>query len=530
MEELILAEINCKKYDKKNFNNINFHYNKKTIANNYVLEAIENDENLKELTDYSVNYAHTIGFVGLLCDHKQFTDLSVVPPMTLLPSPFPMELFQKAISVQTTLNELYFRISLDYEFLIEAYRDVVKADKWVARQVEMLKTVHADGIRQKYVLQVLRADYMTHCENNQNIELKQIEINMGPGGVGFAPKISKLHRKMLDKVESLQGCSLTSMSEAAIPQGQKIAEALFQAWKLFGDPKAIVVLVFDSKLFPIQHHEQVQFVQFDLEKLANNEGLNIIVSKMTIEECADRMYLEKSDYSLMVKDDKRVAVVYMVYGYSPEHYISEKEWNCQLDMERSTAIISPNIRSQLSGTKKVQQLLAKPNVLERFLKNRPKQIDELKSTFTGIWSLEGNDSQTQALVNDAIEHPQNYVLKALRDDGVGNFFDESISEMLQTMPIQERSAFILQKKIRPITVKNYLKRPFHSAKLENVTNELGVFGTFLGTYDGQVLLNNVDGHFIKTKTYNSNQGGIGEGSGVIDSALLFPEKQFLKTC
>lgn len=94
--------------------------------------------------------------------------------MTLLPSPFPMELFQKAISVQTTLNELYFRISLDYEFLIEAYRDVVKADKWVARQVEMLKTVHADGIRQKYVLQVLRADYMTHCENNQNIELKQV--------------------------------------------------------------------------------------------------------------------------------------------------------------------------------------------------------------------------------------------------------------------------------------------------------------------------------------------------------------------
>ena len=51
---------------------------------------------------------------------------------------------------------------------------------------------------------------------------------------------------MLDKVENLYGCSLYSMRDAAIPQGQKIAEALFQAWKLFGDPKAIVVLVFDS--------------------------------------------------------------------------------------------------------------------------------------------------------------------------------------------------------------------------------------------------------------------------------------------
>jgi len=48
-------------------------------------------------------------------------------------------------------------------------------------------------------------------------------------------------------------------------------------------------------------------------------------------------------------------------------------------------------------------------------------------------------------------------------------------------------------------LQNYLKRPFHPAKLEVVTNELGVFGTFLGTYDGKVLFNHVDGHFIKTK-------------------------------
>jgi len=49
-----------------------------------------------------------------------------------------------------------------------------------------------------------------------------------------------------------------------------------------------------------------------------------------------------------------------------------------LNMERSTAIISPNIRSQLSGTKKVQQLLAKPGMLERFLADRPKKIAELR--------------------------------------------------------------------------------------------------------------------------------------------------------
>ena len=46
-----------------------------------------------------------------------------------MPSPFPAELFEKAKAVQETLSELYFRISLDHDFLVDAYRDVVKADK-----------------------------------------------------------------------------------------------------------------------------------------------------------------------------------------------------------------------------------------------------------------------------------------------------------------------------------------------------------------------------------------------------------------
>lgn len=76
----------------------------------------------------------------------------------------------------------------------------------------------------------------------------QIEVNFGPGGVGFAPKVTKLHKKMIEKVENLHGCTPNAMSEAALPKAKKIAEALFQAWKVFGDAKAIVVLVFDSVL------------------------------------------------------------------------------------------------------------------------------------------------------------------------------------------------------------------------------------------------------------------------------------------
>jgi len=61
-----------------------------------------------------------------------------------MPSPFPAELFEKAKAVQETLSELYFRISLDHDFLVDAYRDVVKADK--------VGKINLKYLRKKYFL------------------------------------------------------------------------------------------------------------------------------------------------------------------------------------------------------------------------------------------------------------------------------------------------------------------------------------------------------------------------------------------
>lgn len=46
--------------------------------------------------------------------------------MTLLPSPFPKELYEQAVDAQQALNELYFRIACDHDFLMDAYKDVIK--------------------------------------------------------------------------------------------------------------------------------------------------------------------------------------------------------------------------------------------------------------------------------------------------------------------------------------------------------------------------------------------------------------------
>lgn len=88
---------------------------------------------------------------------------------------------------------------------------------------------------------------------------------------------------------------------------------------------------------------------------------------------------------LMV-DGRLVSVVYYRCGYEPEQYHSQKEWDARLLIERSLAIKCPNIQYHLAGTKKVQQTLAKPDVVAHFLKNE-QAAAKVKEIFTGTCSL-----------------------------------------------------------------------------------------------------------------------------------------------
>lgn len=84
----------------------------------------------------------------------------------------------------------------------------------------------------------------------------------------------------------------------------------------------------------------------------------------------------------MTVDHYVVAVVYYRCGYEPEQYHTQNEWKVRLLIERSLAIKCPTIQYHLAGTKKVQQALAKPGVICKFLKNE-ETCAEIKEIFTG---------------------------------------------------------------------------------------------------------------------------------------------------
>jgi glutathione synthase len=58
------------------------------------------------------------------------------------------------------------------------------------------------------------------------------------------------------------------------------------------------------------------------------------------------------------------SVVYFRAGYSPDDYPTEAEWDARLLIEQSSAIKAPSIGYHLAGTKRVQQRLAEPNIIE----------------------------------------------------------------------------------------------------------------------------------------------------------------------
>ncbi|KAH8008771.1 hypothetical protein HPB51_004161 [Rhipicephalus microplus] len=88
----------------------------------------------------------------------------------------------------------------------------------------------------------------------------------------------------------------------------------------------------------------------------------------------------------LIVDGVEIAVVYYRTAYAPQQ-MDAKCWDTRLRIELSRAIKCPSVQYHLAGTKKVQQVLAQPDVLERFFTNKV-IANSIRATFTGLYSLD----------------------------------------------------------------------------------------------------------------------------------------------
>ncbi|XP_027352818.1 glutathione synthetase, chloroplastic-like [Abrus precatorius] len=442
------------------------------------------------VADKSIHRSGTVPGVGL-----------VHAPLSLLPTPFPEKHWTHACDLAPLFNELVDRVSLDGTFLQESLSRTKKADEFTSRLLDIHSKMLEINKKEEIRLGLHRSDYMLDGKTNS---LLQIELNtISSSFAGLGNLVTELHRHILSHHGKLVG--LDSKRVPANNAANQFAETLANAWSEHNNPRAVI-------MFVVQAEEQNMYDQYFISSVLRDRH-NITTIRKTLAE-VDQEGEILPDGTLSVHG-QAIAVAYFRAGYTPVDYPSESEWRARLLIEQSSAIKCPSISYHLVGTKKIQQELAKPGVLERFLEDKD-DIAKLRKCFAGLWSLDESN-----IVRKVIERPELFVMKPQREGGGNNIYGDDVRETLlklQRAGSQEDAAYILMQRIFPTTSAAVLMRNGCWHK-DRAISELGIFGSYLRNKD-KIIMNKQSGYLMRTKISSSDEGGVAAGFAVLDSVYL----------
>ncbi|XP_026332659.1 glutathione synthetase-like isoform X1 [Hyposmocoma kahamanoa] len=452
-------------------------------------------------------------------DKKQFSkDAMQIAPFVLLPSPFPRTEFNKAVELQPILNELMHKVSHDDEFLQHTLQNALQVDEFTASLYNIWTKVREEGVTQPLSLGMLRSDIMleSRCQHGESqcdkhtpyCSWKQVEINSIASGFGHLGPVSREIQSYVLR-QFGHGELIKNMPENRALSG--LCSGIIEAYDLFGVPTAIVVFVVEEVSYNICDQ---RFHEFEI----SDKRPDIQIYRKTLTEIHQEADL--NDKKQLIVEGRPTAVVYYRAGYEPGQYPSSREWDARLLIERSNAIKCPSIHYQLAGTKKVQQALAVPGALEKFMGSGA-ATSRVRDIFTGLYSLDFDESGEKA-VEMALADAERFVLKPQREGGGNNIYGTEVRDALLRMRhSRERAAYILMERILPPLVAGYVVRPGGPVPppITDLVSELGIFGVIIGTKD-KIISNKQVGHMLRTKLADANEGGVAAGLGALDSPYL----------
>ena len=299
-------------------------------------------------------------------------------------------------------------------------------------------------------------------------------------------------------------------------------------------------------LFVVQPGERNVFDQRWLEyELLESHGIHSIrqtfrelLTSASVDSTTSLLTLTPASYPES-EQGVEISVVYYRAGYMPNEYPSQEYYDTRFRLESSKAIKCPTIALQLAGGKKVQEVLGRKGLVERFLPGVPQdKINQLRDTFMDMWGLDENvepslTSDEPSGTRKARAEHQTLVLKPQREGGGNNVYKEDIPAFLDSLPKEEREAWIAMRLIEvPRGVGGWLVRPgsldaytssgsapTDRAVHAEVVSELGIFGWALFG-EGKVVGEEEVGWLVRTKGKDSNEGGVATGFSVLDSVVL----------
>ncbi|KAF6755858.1 glutathione synthase [Ephemerocybe angulata] len=496
-------------------------------------------------------------------------------PLSLFPAPFSRESFEFAQEIQSLYNVLYSHIAMDTEFLDEimgAEKGVGRVDDFIGELWKGWKVLRdSNSVPQPLHLGLFRSDYLYHLPPEGEAFLKQVEFNTISVSFGcLSQRIAELHRQaptlplhlMLSTsyFNSSPHLKLENLPKndtiAGLAKGIAAGHAAYVSNG--GSPSSKI-------LFVVQAGERNVFDQRWLEyELLEKHSIHSI--RQTFEELITSSSVDTSSSSLKItptdspNESIEISVVYYRAGYMPHEYPSQEYYSTRFKLESSRAIKCPTIPLQLAGGKKIQEVLGRKGLVERFLPGVPQsQVDRLRKTFMDMWGLDEDsrgavgDVTSTSTTDSASPSPSappptssesfgtqraraehaTLVLKPQREGGGNNVYKSDIPAFLDGLPAHEREAWIAMRLIEvPQGLGGWLiragsldyggssdkSRAERAVKAE-VVSELGIFGWALfgaGKVQGEEEV----GWLVRTKGKDSNEGGVATGFSVLDSVLL----------
>jgi len=434
---------------------------------------------------------------GLLVGASEAAPAAVVhAPMSLLPVPFPRKQFLGARAVASSFNSMIDAVSRDSAYLKATLTAAGQDDEFTGQLLKLSEELPTPATER--VLAINRSDYML---DDPSSRMLQVELNTIASSFGcLSNLVGKMHAYTTSRLPGGWTAGELPDNEAL----QALPAALAQAASLYGGDGVVLMVVQPGE----RNAYDQQWLQTNLW-----EAHRVRTIRRSLAEVAAQG--EMKDGALWI-GGKRVAVSYLRAGYTPDDYPTEVEWSGRKLLESSDAFKCPSVVYQLAGTKKVQQDLACPGMVERFVPNAA-DAAKIREHFAGLWSLDDlSDPSTAEVVADAIASPNGYVLKPQREGGGNNLYDEELKAMLQSG--KSLRAYILMQRIRPPINRSVLVRNGQWQE-SNSLQELGIYGTFIRVGE-EVLLNETAGHLVRTKMETSNEGGVAAGFAVLDSPYL----------
>ena len=468
-------------------------------------------------------------------------DTTIHAPTTIVPTPFPRDLFEKAQSLQPLFNKLYARVAMDANFLRTVMKDsVIKVDDFQRRLFDIWHTVQEEGASQSVHLGLFRSDYLMHADNRNELELRQVEFNTIAASFGaLCTFASNMHRHLLRNHAYSNAAPCLHMDN--LPQNKAIdtlVSGLVDAHKYYVSECTIESRTMAPViLFVVQPKERNAFDQRALEyEIEDKHDINVM--RMSLDDLQTKATVHGSNRKLFVQSPLHstpveVSVVYFRSGYGPDDYTSNAAWDTRLLLERSHAIKCPNVALQLAGSKKVQQVLSEPNILEKYIGS---DAHEIRSTFSQLWPLDDSKIGREALVI-ARSTPEKFVMKPQREGGSHNIYKHDIVPALDAMKkrdeerqargedvsVKEHEGYILMSLIDTPKDRGAMMLRAGCGEeaqlMPQTVSELGIYGTILfGTKELEEQRSG--GYLLRTKSSESNEGGVAVGFSVIDTPLL----------